>query len=142
MGLSELDLLEVLPARFMEIAKKKIGLKDEENPNIDKLYQRYIPIFRGFENWDMRQFLVRENIRYFEQALQDLILCAQCRGECISSLSRYLEVPAYYTLSRSGMETYNGQRPVFIVRRCPGAMERKQEIRANLIFEEGGAERV
>lgn len=120
----------IIPQKYRELASQKIT----EDDNIEKLMQRYYPIFRGFEQFDMRRFLSGEikynpYIKKFETALQDFWTCVNCDGNgCKCSHFVTGGTPIYFALDYFGFKMYQGKYPAFHLVRCPGVTERKKEI--------------
>lgn len=133
---------------FEEVLSERVTAKIQEpvDDRADKvdLYRRYQPILRGFEEFNMRRFLTRDYIHFFELVLYDFARCLKCNGSCTSSIYQspkneddlQRQPHMYFSLSYGGMKFYNGAHPVFVAKECPGVAKRKEQIRKMLIKEE------
>lgn len=121
-----------LPEKFIQKIEQ---IANSENPAI-----RYSLIFRGFEEFQLQQYIPTHKFQ-FETALKDFLACITCTGTCQTETTRD-KVPMYYGLYYADIKQNQG-RPMFRIFMCPGVNERKAQIKDRLLHkpEEGNDER-
>lgn len=125
------NAFELLPQELCESITNQAKKSPDKTIN---LYRRYYPIIRGFEEYDMRNYITQLEYRHlFETALKDFVACIRCDGTtCRTSVGNN----KYFGLSKRSMHFYRQyNRPEFAVFECPGVATRKQQIREALIYQ-------
>lgn len=123
-----LDLIpKVLPDQFIKKLEQISNSEDEKT--------RYSLIFRGFEEFQLMQYIVPPyEFHYklhFNDTLNDLLACIRCDGTCQTRVTRD-GVPMYYGLHYQDIK-FGGGKPAFRVFMCPGVNVRKEQIKKMLL---------
>lgn len=121
MGEPEL-IKSLIPERYFQ--KARIDVTSHEDLN-----ERFALVLRGFEEFDLQRFLVTRKYD-FEAVLQDMLKCIQCDGNCHSGIHTNGGIPIYQGLDYEYIRIYHQPAVKAIV--CPGAAERKRQIKEQL----------
>lgn len=121
MGEPEL-IKDLIPENYFQ--KAQIDVNSHED-----LKERFGLVLRGYEKFNLQEFL--QSHKYlFEAVLQDMLKCIQCDGNCHSGIHTNGGIPIYQGLDYEYIRVYHQPAVKAIV--CPGAAERKRQIKEQL----------
>lgn len=101
------------------------GLLRAVEPQSKDIRERYGPLFRGFEKYELHKDAA-DHIVDLEDCLHDLRACVQCIGAGCRASRANRGGNYYYGIHRRGVELY--RTLAFAVHECPGVSERKEEL--------------
>jgi hypothetical protein len=97
----------------------------------ENLTDRFWPVLKGHEDLGMERFVTAYRWQ-FEDALRDLLACAQCEGNCRTVLFVRGGTPMYLALDGESVRNNPAGTPVFKAFYCPGVEKRKEILRRRL----------
>jgi hypothetical protein len=121
------------PESLIDLISDKIFQRAIKEPIANEnIIERFKPILRGFEEFNLSLEKVIFYKYEFEAVLNDFMMCFNCDGNCRTSAYLPGGTNMYNTLNYTSMKFYNDGRPVFTISECPGINERKRQIKEQL----------
>ena len=104
------------------------------------LKSQYREILIGFEEFSFSEQQISEYLSDFRAAEHDYKRCLHCRVGTSAAMhcSTFVgdaRAKGYYALDRKGCSMY--KRPSFAVHKCPGPVERREQIAQRKIYKKG-----